>query len=479
MKLRDRRPSGFVCLGFSVLSILVLLALACPLPAQQVSLTFAQGTHLFRRILHDLNLRPLRSFADLQEPADKLLIVLGETKDLKTRLQLRQFVEQGGALLLATDRECRDVLEPFGVGVVGSLVKVEPHSPYAYKQSDDCIFVQPSGKDSPLFENLSVEKKVSRVATNRPGYLLTRPMRDCNLKLLATFPPGCFPTELGYLRRRNWVPLSFAVGGDYGQGRILVLSDHSVFINAMMWQPDIENFDFAYNCVNWLTQGGKRQEVLFLEEGEIQKTFEIPLRDPPAPPLPPLKAIVEAVDKGLGELESDNWFNRLIQSAVTRLTPPRDIWLRTVLLTATSLLGLFALARLSQARHRPQQVAALASSTRPQTPPPSLLDLRHRSMTEAGNYWEAARALARQGLDSILGVSVPGSPPPEAGSSWPSLKVQGGWWRNWRLRRRIQRLWQLAYGTEPVRITSRQLKHLGPEIEYLKVVLARSASGKP
>src|SRR5205823_4874413 len=76
-------------------------------------------------------------------------------------------------------------------------------------------------------------------------------------------------------------------------------------INAMMWQRDIENFDFAYNCVNWLTEQGKRHEVLFLEEGEIQKTFEIPLKEPPPPPIPPLKAIVAAVDKGIGELESE------------------------------------------------------------------------------------------------------------------------------------------------------------------------------
>jgi hypothetical protein len=455
-------------LGRGALSVLVLAALTCPAPAQQVSLRFAQGTHLFRRILHDLNLVPLRDFKQLdKEPADKLLIVLGETESLNSRLELSEFVEQGGAVLLATDRACRKSLRPFGVEVVGNPVKVSQKSAYAYKQSEDCIYVQRGDEDSSLFENLTVEKRVSKVATNRPGYLVRSENSD--LRLFATFPPGCY--AMGERYRGRILP--FAVGGPWGQGRILILSDHSVFINAMMWQQDIENFDFAYNCVNWLTQGGKRKEVLFLEEGEIQQTFEIPLKEPP---LPPLKAIVEAVDKGLGELERDNVFNRAIQNAVKDFTSPADKWLRAVVLIATAFLGMFALARLSQARHRPEKVVPLAIAAPARTRPPNLLDQRHQSMEREGNFWEAARALARQGLESAFGVPLHSNhQPPEPAADLPSLKVQGSWWRNWRVRRRLHRLWQLAYGTEPVRISSRQLKRLDAEIENMKAVLAQSS----
>jgi len=468
------RLSGSVRLGLCALSVLALAALTPPVQAKPVSLRFAQGTHLFRRILHDLNLVPLRDFKQLKnEPADKLLIVLGETRDLERRLKLKlgEFVEQGGAVLVATDRDC-NLQRPFGVEVVGDPVKISQGTVYAYKGSEDCIFVKPANKDSSLFENLSVDKNVSLVATNRPGHLVRS--EDSDLKLFAAFPSDCYAEDKhGRRWRYRNRSFPFAVGGDWEKGRILILSDHSVFINAMMWQPDIENFDFAYNCVNWLTQGEKkRTQVLFLEEGEIQQTFEIPLKEPP---LPPLKAIVDAVDKGLGELERDDAFNRAIQNAVTSLTSPTDKWLRAVVLISSAFLGMFALARLSQARHRPEKTAPLAVAAPARMPSPNLFDQRHQSMEQERNFWEAARALARQGLESVLAVPAPSNrQPSELGPMPPSLKVQGGWWCNWRVRRRFHRLWQLAYGTEPVRISARQLSRLGPEIENMKAVLARS-----
>jgi hypothetical protein len=132
---------------------------------------------------------------------------------------------------------------------------------------------------------------------------------------------------------------------------------------------------------------------------------------------------------------------------------------------------MFALARLSQARHRPEKTAPLAVAAPARMPSPNLFDQRHQSMEQERNFWEAARALARQGLESVLAVPAPSNRQP---SVPPSLKVQGGWWRNWRVRRRFHRLWQLAYGTKPVRISSRQLSRLDQEIENMKAVLARS-----
>jgi hypothetical protein len=442
------------------LCVLALSAPSCPAQAQRVSLRFAQGTHLFRRILHDLNLVPLRDFGQLAEPAGKVLIVLGETESVRRRLNLGRFVEQGGAVLLATDRNCD--LPPFGVKIVGDLVTADKLD-HAYK-SADCVFLRPASNKSFLFANLWVERDISHVATNRPGYLVNE---DSELQDLATFPRGCVPERIMPFLRRRYRDrlLPCAAGGDFGQGRILILSDHSIFINAMMWQSDIENFDFAYNCVNWLTRGGTRKEVLFLEEGEIQQTFEIPLKEPP---LPPLKAIVQAVDKGLGELETDNVFNRAIHNAVTELTSPQDRWLQVVVVLSTTFLGMVALARISQARHRPDRAAPLPAPAPARLPPPNLRDQRHQSMEQDGNYWEAARALARRGIESALGASAQSTP------SLASLGLQGGWWRNWRQRRRLDRLWQLAYGTEPVWVSSRQLARLSEEIEKMKAVRALS-----
>jgi hypothetical protein len=467
MNRRACRLSGSVRLGLCVLSMLVLCAQPRPIQAQQVSLSFAQGTHLFRRILYDLGLHPLRSRDQLAaQPEKTLLILLGETDYLKAS-ELEAFVRRGGAVLLATDRDCQTILQPFRVEIVGSPVKVNADTRYAYKKSSDCIFIQPGGQDFSLFENLSLENNLSRVATNRPGFVVPAP--GCPLKVQAVFPLRSWAMH----EQSTHYGLTFAVGGSFGRGRLLILSDHSVLINAMMWQQDIENFDFAYNCVNWLTEG-KRTEVLFLEEGEIRATFEVPLKDLPPPPLPPLKAIVETVDKTLGELERENVFNRAIHNAVTDATSPPEKWLRVLILISTGVLAMVAFARLSQARHRLEKAAPLAVSALAQAAPATLFEQRHRSMEQDRNFWEAARALARQGIESALGVPFQAQQQASEVAVAELPALQGSWWRKWRLRRRFNRLWQLAYGTEPVRISPQQLKRLRSQIEGMKTGLARN-----
>jgi hypothetical protein len=490
MKVRAHRLSVSYCLGLCALSLLFFSVLPGPARGQQVSRSFGQGTHLFRRLLYDLHLQPLRSIGELyEEQENKLLIILGETDYLLPLINLKDFVEQGGAVLLATDRNCQNLIQPFGVQVMGDLV-ITTEAKFAYKEAADCVFVQPAGKNVPLFENLSVTDNPSRVVTNRPGYLAPAP--NCKLPLLATFPRGCWALDPVIVLaripvgRREWLLreryqnriLPFAVGGEWGPGRILILSDHSVFINAMMWQPDIENFDFTYNCVNWLTEGGRRTQVLFLEEGQVQKTFQIPLKEPPLPPLPPLKAIVETMDKGLGDLERENAFNQAIHQAVTSITGPGEKWVQAVVLMSTAMLALFGLARLSQSRYRPEKIPLPAGSDLGRMPAAaSLFEQRRQAMLRERNLWESARALAQQGLESALGPQLRANSPPSMDAALPlELGERGGsWWRRWRLRRRFNRLWQLAYGAEPVRVSPRQLRRLHREIEQMKTAFARSS----
>src|SRR5437763_13410952 len=69
-----------------------------------------EGTHVFRRILHDQELKPLASFRELNEAPEKtILVLLGNLDDL---LQipggLKDFVERGGAALLAGDQRIQD-----------------------------------------------------------------------------------------------------------------------------------------------------------------------------------------------------------------------------------------------------------------------------------------------------------------------------------------------------------------------------------
>ena len=93
---------------------------------------------------------------------------------------------------------------------------------------------------------------------------------------------------------------------------MLILADHSVFINAMLWQTDNQNYSFAVNCVNWLTEHGKLQRVFFSDEGRQQTKFDVPLKVPPSLPLPPPEKLVAAFDQVMAGLERENRFNTLL-----------------------------------------------------------------------------------------------------------------------------------------------------------------------
>ena len=56
---------------------------------------------------------------------------------------------------------------------------------------------------------------------------------------------------------------------------ILLIPDHSVFINSMMLQTDNGNSRFAQNAVRWLTNDGTRRRVLFLADGEVIPRFAV------------------------------------------------------------------------------------------------------------------------------------------------------------------------------------------------------------
>src|SRR5581483_12407099 len=100
---RGRRMNRFL------LAVCVLLATVVAAGAQPPTVPFGQGTHAFRRILHDLNFKPLRDVKEITDPSHTLLIVLGETDPLSDLPGGgRGFMEKGGAVLIATDRSIRD-----------------------------------------------------------------------------------------------------------------------------------------------------------------------------------------------------------------------------------------------------------------------------------------------------------------------------------------------------------------------------------
>jgi hypothetical protein len=378
------------------------------------------GSQIFRRyILHDLcKLRAAQSSNDVfNDPRNSLVILLGDTRAAGqvgiTSTWLGELWMRQGAVLIASDRGADRLLDE-ELRITGPVVSQPALE--AYRQQQECPlikhYVDPL---HPIFRGLT-----RGLATNKPSFLTGR---SPPLPVLARFPRECFlkPWEAAE-------PLAYIAGSGHTAGpenRVLVIAGNGLFINGMLAQRDSDNFAFACNCIRWLTSDGQRKQVLFVEEGKIQASFDVPIRELPPLPIPPS----QVVEKILGRLEEEGFFDRLFGSDT--------FWRGTVLLLSAALL-VYGVSRLLGARHRREINLPLLPEGLAPAAPLSPMTQRHRDLVRAGNLWEAARALARSCFDQ-LGEPWQAHPP-------PSLEIAGGWVHRLRLRRQVQQLWSLAHG---------------------------------
>jgi hypothetical protein len=457
-------PSGRVRL--MLLAAALLAASPLSAAAQEGSPLPFDGTHAFRRMLHNLGMKPLAGDIDLvSDPAHSLLIFLGEGDCLQNLPGgLPRFLEQGGAALIATDQPLALDYSSFDLLLSVTGDPVIGRRETCYNGIRECPFLEATDDTSlPLFRGtIGPDMRrlpLDRVATNRPSFLMLRALPR-SFHVVAQFPAGCV---YGGMPRN---PRPFAVGGRFGAGRLLVLADHSVFINTMLLQLDNDNIPFAYNCIDWLGEGPpRRDKVLFVEDTKVQQAFNIPLQEVPIP-LPPLEALVPVVNDALANLDNEDALNGLLLSAV-----PLPALLAAI--AVASVLGLitYGLYRLAGARHRIDLGAPpLATLLDRQTPAGSLLTQRYQSLLDSGNLWEPARVLVRQAL-AVAGVSgghaAAGGITPE-----PRFEVRGRWWQRWNGVRRLRRLWRIAYGSRPVPVPPREFARLLRELSGVEAALA-------
>jgi hypothetical protein len=485
----------------ALLGLAIVLAAVPASRAQQTQRpAFLEGTHAFRRILYDAahkgKLTPLAKGDTQADPKRTLIVVLGDPDPLRTVEHytghpLSSFLEKGGALLVATDKRTPEGPWPFYWSVTGEIMNLaRPDGGTAYRGMKECPYVAPVGGANPnLFEpSLPVFRgeKPRPIASNLPSRLSSpssvlspsgfslarRPPRG--FSVLAVIP-GPFEGQAG--------PVDFAAGGTVGAGRVLIMADHSVFINEMMLQPDNGNIDFAYRCAEWLLtgpDGRRRDKVLYYEEGVVRTDFDIPLKTPPPPPLPPPETLLGMLDETVhameeegtfARMEQDDYFNGTLEDLMRSATfwsgtrPEWKLW--TIVVSVVSVvLGLYAFVRMGMFRHRPDAAGpTLSSLLRRQAPAGAVLKQRQEALLRDGNVWEAARELARD-----LFVSAGTSP--DAGPLPPALAVRGSWWRRWRVRRRWRRLWRLACSARPMRVSPRGFTRLAMQVEAMRAALA-------
>jgi hypothetical protein len=294
------------------------------------------------------------------------------------------------------------------------------------------------------------------------------------LSVVAYLPAGCTQTSTAHpptkgspgFRHREWEP--FAVGGTLGKGRLLVMADHSVFINVMMQQTDNANLAFAAQCIARLDESGQRDRVLFLDNGVPRDSSDImlqPLPNPALPPTPSADNLIAMADPILADIEEKDILNR----ALVNWLPPEKMR-RWLLYLLTGALIFYALFRLSKGKHRVDPAAPLlATAVARATPSDNPIEQRHRSLLESGNLWEPARMLARQYFETMLGPEALNPKEQNAGRlRLPPFQVSRRGLGGFLLSQRVRRLWRFANVAAPQPISIRQFRKLIGRIAGLK-----------
>jgi hypothetical protein len=449
----------------SLLAIAFVVAVLPPATAQQPNHPWLQQTHGFRRLLYERQLQPLSNFDELaKKPAKTILIVLGDTRILDDNQQaIEGLVENGLALFVATDHDVPSIRKNKSTwaryfGIRSFSQPVLGDSPEdCYQRNEQCPFIDPmDGANPNLFAHLTLP-----VAANRAGNLTYGVGNDGRQLSCVTVFRGQTSYKGDSQQNRR-----FGVAGKWGDGRVLFLADHSIFINNMLLQEDLDNLGFALNCLDWLRggRGERRDRVLFYDDGNPETQFDVPIVIPP-PRLP--DDLTKLANDVLAGLENENKHNELLLDLFqSEASDPFRRFLAFLLSVLTLMLGVYLIRRLWRSRVRLDAGAPLLTPTLARYPPASAgLSQRHKALLADGNLWEPARALARDFFETALGTHEPPAqiPPYQASENWLTRRF---------LDKLLHHLWRLAYGKSPERIVPSSFAHLAAQLDELKAALA-------
>ncbi len=466
------------------LAVAALLLSGPTLRADDNQEDYSKGTHVFRLILQlksHLEFEE-KGFTEKDEPSECVIVILGDPSGLrKVPRGLNQFLAAGGAVLFATDKATFDIgLLAYSIRISGDMVACND-SDKTYRGSKWCPLVEPTqaGRDD-VFADLAIAPAAGGrrgLATNLTSYLDVERhvLAFFKLSVLANLPAGCVRVNNQGKTVVDNVPerLPFAVGGPIGDegGRLLVIADHSIFINLMMQQTDNGNLQFGFRVAAWLNESGKRKKVLFIEDGVLKGKVEAKqlqaLPIPPEIPKPSLDALIGVADQLLGDLEQEDVFNKFL---VDNMPPPR--LMRWLLILFTLLLVYYGFSRSRRGRHRLETAAPLlAIAVRRGKPNASAIELRHQSLVSGNNLWEPARVLARQFFESALGGAL--AAPPSGRVRLPPFQVELRGLRGWFMAQRVRRLWRFAHQPVPQPVTMRQFRKFARKVADLKDAVAQ------
>jgi hypothetical protein len=485
-------------------ALLILMLVPASVVAQQRSAGTipVSGSELFRFALHEKKLQPHPKVQDaLSRPESSIIVVLGNTDGLNLLFArqgagaaFQEFVQRGGAILIATDRRDRPVIglswmQVFNnMEVTGQIVNARPER--AYEGNPERPFVRPKAptghvrQPSPfeLFAKLP-ESGSSAIATDRPSTMsIPKFIPNCDVESLAGYPDGSSMQRSKQPVHPDVNHFAVSIRPQFSPGRLLILADHSVFANGMMGFPDSfdgteelklknGNWEFTNRTINWLKGGWQeeRTHCLFIENGEIKTEFAVPIPPRPKPPIPDLppdvmaNIILNSMNPIIDEAQEKNLFNRILEGWFGF---PRLV--RLFIYVVTALLVFAGLRWLARGQRKVEPGTTLSAAGQAALlPRGGVLRQRTTAQIEVANLYEAASGRVRDRFD-VLG----GRPAPNGGM--PPVLVAGDLNDGPVLRRTVEWLWSVGYGDRPVPVTPAEWDQMN---RLLERVMLRASQG--
>jgi hypothetical protein len=465
---------------YSLVTAALLLAPAfarAQLPEDRDPVTISTGgTELFRGLLDHAGIKPITQaeLISLNRFDDVILISFGTTatRDARGVGPLTHITPASGrgSALIATDTLTtlkssadRDFF------VAGDQVRCL-NSGSTHSDKDYCPYVVPVGGDFPN-ETQSLFRGLNRIATNRPSYLVTNGLGGDIQHVLARLPGDCVGPQGEALSAAP-----FALGGQGPDAsnprtyRLLVIADHSIFINQMLLEPNSDNLKLAYRVIDYLQGPEKnRKRCIFYENGVLKERFDdlrqAHARQNPMPlPQVNLWAMQDKLtDLGnaiIDRLQTNDAHNKiLLGSGAGSQSKSLEVIARFFLILATVVACFFLLRRLWSSR-KPSDIPPPPSVASATSGPPGIFDRRQKELLRRDNVFEPVRDLIREFFESI-GAHGDGMP------RLPKLVISDVVRKPESLRTAIRDFWKIAFGP-PQTLSVNRWRELAPFFDRVR-----------
>jgi len=414
--------------------IVVLMVLLVPgsayaqpkLNSQQAQQQWALGFDLFHMLFKQKGLTELRDFDEVMasNPRETVVVVVGNRNLGWSTTEVRRFLDQGGALMMASD-STNHALLLWRIQKAPVLVEEQD----AYQGYVDCPQVTDIDPDHPL------TKGVKTIVANRTGWIARRTFGSLTWDGAVHLPLDTVPSAAS----RGQIIASAKVKRSR-TGRLIVAADHSIFSNFMLWHGD--NALLAINACEWLCETG-RSKFLFVSDVAptanpdlAQNDADKPQVEPPPfdwedlPNLPP-ETLLKFGNNVAAGLEDSNILNDLVSNQPRNMSDA--LFQRSMLL----LLALLILVWLIRRLFTPTPVTGTLRGDREMH---NMTDLRIAKNIEQNRYHESARYLSREFFTNLTG-----SPEP---ADWilgtDYVDVHAGWYADWKIRNELRQLKRMA-----------------------------------